>query len=111
MSFESIELDFDDTDDKNSEENSDEKSETISNDLISQGSKNRVRTLRMRISSMDLLEIPVKVALLALCGLLHQNILKMKYSLLFKHQLPTHLTLQRIGFDSNFRSYSGRTDD
>ena len=38
MSFESIELDFDDSEDKNSEENSDEKS--ISNDLISQGSKN-----------------------------------------------------------------------
>ena len=37
MSFESIELDFDDSEDKNSEENSDEKS--ISNDLISQGSK------------------------------------------------------------------------
>ena len=111
MSFESIELDFDDSEDKNSDENSNEESETISNDLISQGSKNRVRTLRMRISSMDLLEIPVKVALLALCGLLHQNILKMKYSLLFKHQLPTHLTLQRIGFDSNFRPYLGRTED
>ena len=38
MSFESIELDFDDSEDKNSEENSDEKN--ISNDLISQGSKN-----------------------------------------------------------------------
>ena len=37
MSFESIELDFDDSEDKNSEEKSDEKS--ISNDLISQGSK------------------------------------------------------------------------
>ena len=39
MSFESVELDFDDSEDKNSEEeNSGEKS--ISNDLISQGSKN-----------------------------------------------------------------------
>ena len=37
MSFESIELDFEDSEDKNSEENSDETS--ISNDLISQGSK------------------------------------------------------------------------
>ena len=41
MSFESIELDFDDSEDKNSEENSDEKS--ISNDLISQGSKTIAR--------------------------------------------------------------------
>ena len=40
MSFESIELDFDDSEDKNSEENPDEKS--ISNDLISQGFKNHV---------------------------------------------------------------------
>ena len=47
MSFESIELDFDDSEDKNSEENSDEKSETISNDLISQGSTNDVRTVRI----------------------------------------------------------------
>ena len=42
MSFESIELDFEDSEDKNSEENSDEK--FISNDLISQGSKNGLKS-------------------------------------------------------------------
>ena len=60
MSFESIELDFDDSEDKNSEENSDEKS--ISNDLISQGSKNHSqRSKCWNLSSPGLLGIPVKV--------------------------------------------------
>ena len=78
MSFESIELDFDDSEGKSSEENSDGSS--ISNDLISRGIAELYKGFRIPgFCLQGSLNISIKVVLSALCGLLHQNISKTKF--------------------------------